>query len=88
MSEELNSHHRQTIEALFAHPTRRNLQWKDVGSLLSAIGDVEEKHDGRVAITVSGQTKVLGRPKSKDLGGEEVIEVRQFLKETGFAPAE
>ena len=86
MSEALNHHHRQTLDALFAHPTRHNLQWKDVGSLLSAIGDVEEKHDGRVSLTVAGQTKVLGRPKGKDVGAEELIEIRQFLKSTGFEP--
>lgn len=85
--DKLNNHHRQTLDALFAHPTRHNVQWKDVGSLLSAIGDIEEKHDGRVAVTISGQTKVLGRPKHKDVGTEEVIEIRQFLKEVGFAPA-
>lgn len=86
MSESLNNHHRQTLEALFAHPTRHNLQWHDVGSLLSAIGDVDEKHDGRVAVTIADTTMTLSRPKSKDVGSEEVLEIRQFLKGVGFEP--
>lgn len=86
MSDSLNNRQRQTLEAVFAHPIRHNVQWKDVGSLLSAIGEVEEKHDGRVAVTVAGQTKVLGRPRHKDVGEEELIEIRQFLKASGYAP--
>lgn len=86
MSESLNSHHTQTLDALFAHPTRHNLQWRDVGSLLSAIGDVDEKHDGRVAVTIADSTVTLSRPRSKDVGTEEVLEIRQFLKSVGYEP--
>lgn len=88
MSESLNHHQRQTLAAIFAHPTRHNLQWHNVAGLLKILGEVEEKHDGRVAVVVSGKTLVLGRPKGKDVGAEEVIEIRQFLKSVGVAPQE
>ena len=46
----LDAHHRKTVEKLFSHPTSHNIQWHDVRSLLEAVAEVEEMHDGRCPV--------------------------------------
>ncbi len=43
----LDSHHRATVEKIFSHPTSHNIDWRDVLSLLEAVGSVDHEHDGR-----------------------------------------
>ena len=40
----LSNHHRTTLAKIFQHPVSHNLEWKDVLSLVGALGTVEEKH--------------------------------------------
>ena len=63
----LNNHHRDTLSALFAHPTSHNIRWVDVVSLIGAVGEVEEKHDGRFRVTIGAETEVFDRSHGKDI---------------------
>ena len=38
MQAHLNNHHRDTVEKIFSHPTSRNIEWRQVLSLLETIG--------------------------------------------------
>ena len=82
----LNNHHRDTVTALFAHPTSHNIRWVDVISLLEAVGEVEEKHDGRFRISVGGEVEVFDRSHNKDISIEQVIDLRRMLKNAGYGP--
>jgi hypothetical protein len=42
MEAHLSKHHHATIEKLFAHPASRNVEWRQVRSLLDAVGAVSE----------------------------------------------
>jgi len=57
----LDAHHRKTVEKLFSHPTSHNIQWHDVRSLLEAVAEVEEMHDGRFRVTRGGTTSTPNR---------------------------
>ena len=50
MSEDLNNHHRDTLRKIFSHPASGNLEWRQVLSLLEAIGTVSEDHNGKITI--------------------------------------
>ena len=92
----LGSRHRATLSKIEAHPTSHNIEWDDVISLLSAIGNVTERHDGRFEVIVGGEREILDRPRGKDLDTQMVVDVRRMLKEwqtgsgddqTGAVPA-
>lgn len=84
----LNNHHRDTLTALFAHPMSHNIRWVDVLSLVGAVGSVEEKHDGRTRLEIGGKAEVFDVHHHKDLGTQEVIDLRHLLTQAGFGPAE
>jgi hypothetical protein len=80
----LNGRHQHTYEAIFRHPAARNLEWHDVRSLLDAIADVAERHDGSLQVTRNGQVVILHAPKHKDVAaGEDLLTIRRFLEQSG-----
>lgn len=82
----LNDHHRRTAEAIFAHPVSHNIEWRDVLSLLEHAGTVTEEHDGKVNVTLGGETEWLHRPHGKDIGEQMVVDLRRMLTEAGITP--
>jgi hypothetical protein len=54
----INSDHRATLERIFVHPASANIEWRQVRSLLEALGAVAEEHNGKLKIT-GGKTKLL-----------------------------
>jgi hypothetical protein len=83
----LNSHHRDTVEALFRHPTSHNIEWHDVLSLLEAIATVEERHDGRFHLVLGEADVVITRPRHKDIDTQQVVDLRHLLTSAGYGPA-
>ena len=53
----LNSHHRDTVSQIFRHPVGHNIEWRDVLSLLEAVGSVEETHHGKFLVTLGDETE-------------------------------
>lgn len=43
MDVQISKTHQTIYRAIFQHPATRDLQWRDVRSMLSAIADVEEE---------------------------------------------
>lgn len=82
----LNNHHRDTLHAIFAHPTSANIEWRKVLSLLEAVGSVDEEHNGKFKVTVGPETEVLERPLHKDVDKQMVVDLRRMLTEAGLAP--
>lgn len=80
----LNNHHRTTMTKIFQHPVNHNLEWKDVLSLMAAIGVVEEKRDGKYSLTLGSVSETLERPKHKDVSAQEVLDLRRMLTDAGF----
>jgi hypothetical protein len=84
----MNARHHRTLEAIFEEPTRSNILWADVESLLMACGaEVTEGSGSRVRIAFNGVRAVFHRPhprKETDRGA--VVSMRRFLIEAGVVP--
>jgi hypothetical protein len=83
---ELNNHHRDTLERIFSHPSSGNLEWRQVLSLLEAVGTVEEEHNGKFKVTLGAETEMLRRPHGKDVDQQTVVDLRRMLKGAGLSP--
>ena len=83
----LDAHHRKTLEKLFTHPTSHNIQWHDVLSLLQAVAEVEEAHDGRFRVTLGEETETFDAPRGHDIDTQQIVDLRRMLKGAGYGPA-
>jgi hypothetical protein len=81
---QLSSHHHDTLQQIFRHPTGHNIEWHDVLSLLEAVAVVREGHDGRYIVTLGGETETIDRPKHKDIDVQLVIDLRRMLRVAGY----
>ena len=82
----LSNHHRDTITAVFAHPTSHNIRWVDIVSLVGAVGEIEEKHDGRFRVTIGSEVEVFDRSHGKDVTMEQITDLRRMLTHAGLLP--
>jgi len=85
-SNELDAHHRATVEKIFNHPVSHNIQWHDVLSLLQRVATVSEDHDGRFAVTLGSETETFDAPRHHDINEQQVIDLRRMLKGAGITP--
>ncbi len=81
----LSNHHRKTLQELFEHPVSHNIEWRAVLSLLEAVGSVDQRHGGKVAVTVGSRTEDFKTAGSKDVDVDDVVRLREMLSTAGFA---
>jgi hypothetical protein len=86
MAANLNSHHRDTLEKIFTHPSSGNIEWRQVLSLLEAVGTTTEERNGKVNVTLGSETEVLRPPGGKDIDQQMIVDLRRMLTEAGLAP--
>jgi hypothetical protein len=82
---ELGSEHRNTLEKILRHPTSGNIEWRQVRSLLEAVGTVTEEHDGKLKITLGNATETLYPPHGKDVGKDTIADLRKLLAKADLA---
>mgnify|MGYP003381737169 CR=1 FL=1 len=84
----MNARHRKTLEAVFARPERSDIVWRDIESLLVALGaEVTEGNGSRVRVALHGVRAVFHRPHpQKETEKGAVKSVRRFLLEAGVQP--
>ncbi|MEK6703472.1 MAG: hypothetical protein AABZ53_14525 [Planctomycetota bacterium] len=83
----LSHAHQGTYDAILRHPAAHNLQWRDVRSMLGALGKVVEESDGNFRVTRNGQTLLLHPDRHKDVDTlEELKELRAFLERSDEEP--
>lgn len=81
MEIQMSKVHQTTYKAIFQHPIAHNLQWHDVRSMLDALAEVTEEHNGNLKYTRHGEVLILHPPKHKDLSDtKEVMQIRHFLE--------
>jgi hypothetical protein len=78
--------HRSTLERIFGHPASANLEWRQVRSLLEAVGSVTEERNGNLMVTLGGETEVLRPPRGKDVDKQMIVDLRRMLSSAGLAP--
>ncbi len=86
MAANLSSEHRDTVERIFRHPASRNIEWRQVVSLLEQIGTVTHEHNGKLKVTVGPETEVFPAPHGKDVDVQMVVDLRRMLKQAGLSP--
>ena len=55
-------------------------------SLLNAVAETEERHDGRFKVALGEEIHVFDPPRHKDIDTEMLVDVRRMLKSAGFGP--
>jgi len=83
-TEHLSNNHKDTLRKLFEHPTSHNIEWREVVSLLEAVGTTERRHDGKIKVTLGPYSQVLERPRDKDVDTEEIVVLRRMLRQAGY----
>ena len=81
---DLGSEHRNTLEKIMRHPASGNIEWRQVQSLLEAVGTVTEEHDGKFKVTVGAEADVLQRPHGKDISTDTIVDLRHLLTRAGI----
>jgi mRNA degradation ribonuclease J1/J2 len=84
----MNSKNRTTLEAVFSHPTKANIKWSDIESLLASAGaTIKEGEGSRVRITKGQNVLTAHRPHpGKEAKRYQVIDDRIFLEALGVKP--
>ena len=84
----MNSKHKKTLQAVFATPTSKTLEWARIESLLMTIEcKVLEGNGSRVRFVHGTTILALHRPHpAKEAKAYQVVEVREFLKIIGVTP--
>ena len=80
----LTNHQRNTLRQIFQHPAGHNIEWRAVLSLLAAVGSAQERHDGKVAVTIGAQTQYFEPPRHKDISTQAVVNLRRMLTKAGY----
>lgn len=84
----MNSKQSKTLEAVFAKPTKANLEWDRIESLLIAIGcKVIEGNGSRVRFSLGDAVVTFHRPHpAKEAKKYQVDDARVFLTTIGVTP--
>ena len=81
----LNKKQQKTLVKLFEQQVRSDISWKDIESLLLALGaEISEGRGSRVSVALNGVRAVFHRPHPQpqtDKGA--VASMRRFLTEAG-----
>jgi hypothetical protein len=84
---DLNHHHRVTLERIFSHPLSGNVEWRQVLSLLKAVGTATREPNGKVKVELGGETEVLQPPDDKDVDRQMIVDLRRMLTNAGLEPS-
>ena len=82
----MNHKHRAVLEAIFAHPTSGNIDFKEIVHVLESLGaEVVNKSGNRIGVTLNGHSVALTHAHH-DLPKEEVMQIKKFLVSCGITP--
>ena len=81
----MKTKHRKILQAIFSTPTKANIKFTDIESLLVSLGGkVKEGAGSRMSVTVSGKTAFFHRPHpGKEAKKYQVENAREFLQLIG-----
>lgn len=84
----MNTKQRGTLAAVFADPVNGNIEWRNIESLLVAVGcQTIEGSGSRVTFILNGQRLDIHRPHpKKEALRYRVKDVREFLTRAGVTP--
>ena len=63
-----------------------NVAWRRVRSLLDEVATLTEEHNGKLTVTLGGETEVLEPPRGKDVDAQTLVDLRRMLTRAGITP--
>lgn len=83
----LRKKHQTTLDAIFAEPTRANINWNDIENLLVALdADISEGKGSRIRVNLNGVKAVFHRPPPEKEGSKPMVRsVRKYLEAAGVS---
>ena len=84
----MNKRHRETLGKVFQTPVPASLAWRDIESLLLAVGArTVEGNGSRVRFELNGVVATFHRPHpAKEAKPYQVRDARRFLEQAGIKP--
>jgi hypothetical protein len=84
----MNKSQQATLNAVFLRPTKANIRWSAIESLIRALGgEMSERAGSRVAAKLNGVTAIFHRPHPRPETKKGAVDaVRQFLLNAGVKP--
>lgn len=84
----MNKAQRETLTAIFQHPTKANIRWSAIESLVRFLGgDVTERAGSRMAARLNGVIAVFHCPHPRPECKKGAVDaMRQFLVNAGVKP--
>jgi hypothetical protein len=86
MAAELGHRHRDTLDKVFGHTSSGNVEWRQVLSLLEAVGATRRRSNGKLEVTLGAETEILQPPSGKNIDEQMLVDLRRMLTNAGFAP--
>ena len=82
----LNQKQRKTLDDIYSDPVKKNINWKDIQSLVNALGGVLDQGNGsRVRFFLNNVVAVFHCPHpQKETPAYVVKNVREFLAKAGI----
>ena len=84
----MKTKYRKTLSAIFAKPTKANIKFSDIESLIEALGgEVREGEGSRVVLELSGTREYAHRPHpGKEANKYMVEKIRDWLTDLEVTP--
>ena len=84
----MNHKHQQTLRAIFAKPTSPSIVFRDIESMLVALGaEIQEREGSRLRVDLAGEQWRCHRPHpGKEARRYQVEELRALLQRMGITP--
>ena len=84
----MNRKQERVLSAIFEEPVRANIDWRDVESLLTALGaEMTQGRGSRVRVALNGIRAVFHEPHpEKEISKGVVRALREFLTSAGVVP--
>jgi hypothetical protein len=81
----VTSARRRTLVAIFARPTRSDIRWAEIETMVRGLkGEVLEREGSRVAFILNGVRAVFHRPHPRPTASKGVVDAaRRFLVTAG-----
>jgi hypothetical protein len=86
----MNRRQRHTLDRVFAEPTRADIRWGDIETLLRALGaEISEGAGSRIRVALGGARAVFHRPHPNPETKRGLVRaVRDFLIAAGVSAEE